>query len=301
MKKYFYIFSAVLLLGLGFYIYKLTTYTYITVKFKELRPFHAKLPVYYKGLVIGKATDRSHSDDYLYTKVKVVLFPKNLMLPVNTKILLKKEKRNDKEHDFLELVYPENPSKVMISDGTVLDGKATVDLETFFRNQDPDDIDHIKENLASASENLDNSLAELSDLFVLIQDVLKENEGNIKQFSGNLAKSANNLNQITTKFDRSIKQETLDSTFNNLDASFANIKASSGNLQVITGNLNGTTNSVNEAMPRIDSTLYQAQGLVSNANAISCGVRKTLSKPFGGLRILFGKTVNECDKKGCGR
>ena len=105
MKKYFYLASIAILLGLGFYIYKLTTYTYITVKFSELRPFHHRIPVYYKGIVVGKALDRNHTDDYKYTLVNVVLYAKNLMLPDNTKVLLKKEKRNnEKAHDFLELI-----------------------------------------------------------------------------------------------------------------------------------------------------------------------------------------------------
>ena len=278
MKKYLILILLAAFAAFGFYMYKQSTYTHITVRFKELRPFHHRIPVYYKGIIIGRATERHHSDDFLHTNVSVVLYPKKLMLPINTEVLLKKEKRNDKEHDFLELIYPEKPSNTMITDGTVLNGKATVDIETFLRNQNPEDIENIKENLYMASENLNSSLEQLSMLFVMIQDILKENENSIKQFSSNLAKSSGNVNGITSKINSSIKQETLNRTFDNLSA--------------VTGGLSSTTDSVNEAMPRVDSALYQAQGILCNVNAITCGIRQTLAKPFGGLRILFGKSIN---------
>ena len=268
--------------------------------------------MYYKGIVVGKALDRNHTDDYKYTLVNVVLYPKNLMLPDNTKVLLKKEKRNnEKEHDFLELIYPKEPSDKMIADGTELKGKATVDVDSFMANQDPDDLQQIKENLASASENLDDATGQLTELLVLIQDVIKENQVSIKSLSKNLAgcllytsdaadESKNlagttgNLNQITSKFDRSIKQKSLDNTMTSIDESVKNV-------QTLTSSLNGTTQSINTAMPRIDTTLYETQSLVSNANAITCGIRQTLSKRFGGLRILFGKTVKECECNPCRR
>jgi len=150
------------------------------------------------------------------------------------------------------------------------------------------------ENLASASENLDDATGQLTELLVLIQDVIKENQVSIKSLSKNLAGTTGNLNQITSKFDRSIKQKSLDNTMTSIDESVKNV-------QTLTSSLNGTTQSINTAMPRIDTTLYETQSLVSNANAITCGIRQTLSKRFGGLRILFGKTVKECECNPCRR
>lgn len=295
LKKYVYIPVLIIIAGLSFYIYKALNYTYITVKFQELRPFHAKLPVYYKGIVIGKATERRHSDDFKHTLVNVTLYPKNLLLPVNTTVLLKKEKRNnDKEHDFLELVYPQKPSDKMISNGTVLDGKATVDIDTFLANQNPDDLEIIKNNLAESSENLNSALGQMSALFLMLNDMLDENRKNINSVTRNLSKTTGNIDAVTRKLDRSMKQQALDNTF-------SNIEASTKNFTVISSNLTGTSSGVNEVMPRVDSTLYQVHGIASNANAISCGIRKTLRKPFGGLRLMFGKVITECDNKGCGK
>lgn len=295
MKKYFYIAAVLLIAGISFYIYRAINYTHITVKFAELRPFHSKLPVYYKGIVIGKATERRHTDDFQHTLVNVVLYPKKLMLPVNTTVLLKKEKRNnEKEHDFLELIYPQEPSDKMIADGTILDGKATVDIESYMANQNPDDLENIKQNLAQSSENLNNALEGLGMVFESVNDILKENQKNLAATSGNLSKATGNLNAMTSKLNSSVKQQSLDNTM-------SNIEASTKNLQTISGNLTGTTAGINEAMPRVDSTLYQVHGVASNTNAITCGIRKTLSKPFGGLRLMFGKVITECEQKSCSK
>ncbi len=285
MKKLFYIFALITLAGLGFYIYKLTTYTYVTAKFKELRPIHEKLPVYYKGLVVGKAREQRHSEDYNHTLIHLVLYPKNLLLPDNTTVILKKEKHHDKERDFLELVYPKEPSSTMIADGAVLEGKATVDVDTFMANQNPDDLDAIKQNLAQSSENLNVALEGLAMVFESVNEILKENQKNLYTTTGNLSKATRNLDNVTQKIDKSVQQKRLDNTISNLET--------------LSANLNGTTTSVNGVIPHVDAAMCQVQGLATNANAISCGVRKTLRKRFGGLRLLFGKVIDECDNPAC--
>lgn len=285
MKKLFYIFALITLAGLGFYIYKLTTYTYVTAKFKELRPIHEKLPVYYKGLVVGKAREQRHSEDYNHTLIHLVLYPKNLLLPDNTTVMLKKEKHHDKERDFLELVYPKEPSTTMIADGAVLEGKAMVDVDTFMANQNPDDLEAIKQNLAQSSENLNVAIEGLAMVFESVNEILKENRKNLYTTTGNLSKATRNLDNVTQKIDKSVQQKRLDNTISNLET--------------LSANLNGTTTSVNGVIPHVDATMCQVQGLATNANAISCGVRKTLRKRFGGLRLLFGKVIDECDKPAC--
>lgn len=293
MAKYFFIAILLVILGAGFYLYKQSTYTHINVKFQELRPFHQKLPVYYKGIIIGKAKERKHSDDFTHTIVKVVLSPKKLMLPENSTVLLKKERRNnEKEHDFLEIIYPNEPSDKMISDGTTLEGKATTDIDTFMANQKVEDLENIRTNLAESAENLNAALAGLSELFATLDSMAQENRVNFKTASKNLAATTQNFQQVSAKFDKSLQQKSLDNTILNLEKS-------TQNLQTVTGNLTTTTDSVNIAMPRVDSTLYETHSLISNANAISCGVRQTLRKRFGGLRLIFGRTINECEKPKC--
>ena len=50
------------------FIYRLLTYTYLTVEFNEARPVRNKIPVYYKGYRIGKVDKIKPSKDFKSTK-----------------------------------------------------------------------------------------------------------------------------------------------------------------------------------------------------------------------------------------
>lgn len=286
MKKVLVFFLILIILVLGIFLYNISTNMYITAKFRELRPFQEHLPVYYKGLVVGRASEKKHSEDYKHTFINIVLHKKNIMLPENTQVFLKKEKRDDKERDFLELIYPKEPSSIMISNGSVLEGIATVDVDTFMANLHPDDIEQMKQNLVQSTENLSIALEGLSELMVLLQDMVKENNKNFVVASKNIAQTTDNINQLSQKINGSLNPKTLDD-------SFQNIYRTTQNLNNISGNLTTTTQSFNVAMPQIDSILYEVHGVASNTNLITKGVKNTLSKRFGGLRLLFGRTVNE--------
>ena len=97
---------------------------------------------------------------------------------------------------------------------------------------------------------------------------------------------------MTSKFNKSIQQK-------NLENALSNLETSTKNLETMSANLTGATSGVNEVIPHAEATMCQVQGLAANANAISCGIRKTLRKSFGGLRLLFGKVIDECDKPAC--
>lgn len=231
---------------------------------------HGALPVYYKGIVVGRAKEKRHSDTFEHTLVKLVLYPKKLLLPVNTTVMLKKEKRNNKERDFLELIYPKEPDSVMISDGSILEGIATVDIDTFAKNQHPDDLEEIKKNLIESSQNLNYALGALNGVFEMVEDILKENKKN-------LYGTTKNVNDMTYKVNRSLEQQKLNNTVSNIESSTKNISQ------------------LTDKSDSVDLTLNQVQGISENINSITCGVRKTLRKKFGGLRLIFGQVIDECN------
>lgn len=281
MKKYLHIFIlAALFLG-GFYIYKLTTYTYISAKFSQLRPIHEKLPVYYKGLKIGRAREHKHSADFNHTFINIVLYPKKLMLPDNTTVLLKKEKIKDKYYDFLELVYPKNPSKMMISNGAILNGKATLDVETYMASQNIEDLEAIKENLFKSSEELTKTLEEVEQMFSIINSTLTNSQADIKKIT-------KNTGDLTEKVNDSIRE-------NSLENAVSNIEATTKNINDLTSSLNSVSDSVGGIIPKTSTTVDEINGITSNVNAITCGVRKTLRKKCGGLRLIFGQVIDECN------
>lgn len=267
MKKYIYLILILIFSGSIFYIYKLTTYTYISAKFTHLRPMQERIPVYYKGIIVGQAKEKKHSDNLKHTFIKIVLYPKNLLLPENTTILLKKAKREKKQNDFLELIYPENPSNKMISNGSVIEGKATVDIEDVMANQNPDDIEQIKENIIQTTQNLNYALEALIQLLDTANEILKQNRNNIYQ-------TTKNFNQMSTKINDSIDEKKLSNTL-------SYIESSSQNIDGLVHNLNNKT----------PSTIDDIQGIAQNINIISCGIRNTLSKNFAFFRFMFGQVI----------
>ena len=111
MKNFLYIFF-LLLFALAFCVYKFFVQFYIIAEFEELRPHLNNIPVYYKGIVVGKAGEKTHSKDYKHTLMRINLYKNNMLLPENSTIFLKKEKRGKRERDFLELIYPKKPSNI---------------------------------------------------------------------------------------------------------------------------------------------------------------------------------------------
>ena len=144
MRKFFIIF---VLAFLAMAIINYYTNRHITFVFKDVRPFEGKIPVYYKGVVVGKATDRQHSDDSLRTNVKIIIYNKKLKLPLNTKAVLKKRIKNDKEFDYIELVYPQIPSERFIGEHSHIHGHHTVDIKEYLKNQTPEDLEQVKNNI----------------------------------------------------------------------------------------------------------------------------------------------------------
>ena len=149
-------------------IYRHFTSFYIVAKFKELRPHMKNMPVYYKGLKIGRAHKVRHSKDLAHTYMDIVISKKGMMLPINSTVLLKKEKRNKKEKDFLEIIYPKEPEKLLLSKGSEIKGIATVDVEEYLSNQHPDELEEIKKNLLESSENLEYMLSSIGFLCLMI-------------------------------------------------------------------------------------------------------------------------------------
>lgn len=280
MRKYFLLGFILIAIGLCWVIYKEITYTKIYVKFADLRPFNNRIPVYYKGIVIGEARGKKHSDDYKYTIVKLVLYPKKLMLPSNTEVFLKKRIQGVKISDFIELVYPKNPTNTMICSGCMIRGTSTVDIDEFMKNNRLTELEEVKENLLATTNNLNQATKNINILLINVNGMLKQNQRNIEN-------TTSNISNLTTKINESMNQTDLDNTVSNIEK--------------ITDNLNKTTENINSIVPEINSTIQNTQNITANTSAITCGVRQTLRKPFGGLRLIFGKTINEPRCKACGQ
>ena len=285
-KTLFLLFMTGIIIFLGVYIYQILNYTYITVQFDNLRPFREKLEVFYNGFEIGHTIKVMPDKDYKTTLVKIALHPQDLKLPYNITIKLKREKHHDRKIDFLELIYPEKPSEYLLKNGDIIAGKATVDIESYFASQEPESLDQLKDNLNETIENLQTATNELSQLISTVQATLNENRTNIKTTTSNIARTSQNIENMTNKFNRSLSSQKLDNTTSSIDIT-------SQNVEELSKNINTLSSSLNQTMPKVDCTINQTNSILKNLNEITCGISKTLQKRMGGLRLLFGKTIND--------
>lgn len=279
-------------------IYRFHTYTYLTVVFNDARPVRNKIPVYYKGYRIGKVEKIKPSDDFKSTMVTIVLYPKNLRLPTNTTALLTREKRERREIDFINLIYPEEPSELPLRSGDSINGFTTVDIESYFSSKAlSGDLDKITNNINELLESLDATSKALTVLMNALTDTVNENRPSIKIMTGNLARMSDSLRLFAFKLNSSINQQQLQNTFTNFDKTSSNAVITTDNLDGITKNINIFTNDLNKNSPDIAKTISNAQVITCNIAEITSGLRTTLSQNFGGLRLIFGKPVkNKCYK-----
>ena len=68
-----YLLTIILIIFFTILAYKHLTSTYIVIEFKDLRPVHERLNVYYKGFKVGKTEKIFPSKDYNSTFIKVIL------------------------------------------------------------------------------------------------------------------------------------------------------------------------------------------------------------------------------------
>ncbi len=281
MKKYLLLLILTILLFLVLiYLFKIAISTHLHVKFPELRPFHLNVPVYYKGIKVGKVLARNHTKDYRHTLVTLVIYPRGLKLPEGTTAYLKKHKLyNYIKQDYIDLEFPKEMTGKYLSNNSTIMGRATIDINEYGANQNLDEIEEIKDNLAKSSENLNYALGGLSDLFGTINEIMEQNRVNLYKTTTNFSNATNNFSSVAEKFDNSIDGEKLNSTF--------------GHIEGATGNLNSASRIIDENICEIEATINNLQEITNDACAITKGARRTLSKPFGGLRLFFGRPIQE--------
>lgn len=276
-------------IGISYYIYR--TSTFITAEFNNLRPFHDRAPVYYNGFKIGKVTKVRPNKTYTATIVTIRLHPHDLKLPINISANLKKERdRRDKKFDYIDLIMPENPSPYLIKDGDRIAGKTTVELETYLANQDPDSLDAIKEDFANTVKNLNVTIQTLGDLFGTLNSMAEEMKPNVVKASSDLSASTTNIVSVS-------KNIRLLSGNVNGALSEERMNSTAKNMQIVSKNVKIMTNEINKSIPQIGCTITEMNKVLCNLDEMTSGLNRTMKKPFGGLRLIFGSPIG---KKKCG-
>ncbi len=272
-------------------LYQRLTYTFITAEFSELRPLKERINVFYKGYKVGKVLYVKPGRNYETSHMRIALFyNKNLRLPNNITVKLQREKDKWRKIDYVEIVCPKEPSETYLKNNDIVSGKSTVDIETFLSSQETDSLDNMKENLEKTVEELHDTIGALNDLFATLNEMAEENRNNFRKTTNNLEDATRNIDNLTKKLNRSIKQENLNKSMSNLEETAENVKNSTSDLKETVKKINEfTNNNVSGLETSVNNTEY----IIGNLNEITCGVKNTLKKRFGGIRLLFGKTIQE--------
>ena len=272
--------------GLYFAIRDLTSMR-IEAHFDTLRPFRGHASVYYKGFKVGRSVKIRPIDDYSHTIVDIVLYPRDLSLPKNIKVQIKKKTLLFKfQHDYLEIICPDEPDSRRLAKGDIVEGINSVDVKDYLASYEGESLDEIKENLENATKNLDNMLISLGDLFQSLDDTIKNSKKHLENSACNLEKISKNMAQISAKLNDALSSDVLNNSVQNIEEITKNLNETSKNINDLTGEINSQSG-------QIGSIINNTNDILKNANKMTSGLNNTLSKRFSGLRLIFGRALGE--------
>lgn len=266
-----------------FKLYDLSRY-HIMVKFTESGPLFKNMPVCFKGYRIGSTQKVILSEDYKYTLLKIVLYPKNPRLPKDLTGVVRK---HDMLGNYIDLVVSRDASSAILQNGDTINGKPIFDVGTFLAKIDDSDIlIPLLQNYSDTALNISKTSTNVDNFFTDSRSILKDNRQNLKH-------TTESLNKITTNFSVSFDKDKLHNTASSVEKSAANIQIATESAKNIAHNVDCATRNLDKTMEKVDSTLCEAHAVATNARVITGGFREALAKRFAGLRIIFGKPLNK--------
>lgn len=289
---------SILILLLIYHLYEFFFGYYIIAKFTESGPLYVNTPVYYKGYKIGKIEKVRLSQDYKYTLVKMLLYPKNPKLPDD--IVAKAKKPNDRK-DYIDLVSSNDPSAAILKNGSIIDGEPAFDIQELLAGvADSEIIVPLLQHFSDLLVNAGNASNEIKNFFTDSRIILKDNKHDLRQTTRRLALSSDSLANITSRFDNSITEDKLNITTSSFNKSSVNVLSATESIKNIAQNIDCATRNLDKTMETIDTTICEANNAASHIEVITRGFCEVLGKRFAGLRIIFGKPVNN-NKCRCGK
>lgn len=301
MSKLFEIFSkfksvilillfSILVLAFTYWLYDIQSRYYITAKFKESGPLYRNMPVYYKGYEIGKIENVRINYDYKYSLAKIVFYPKEPKLSDN---LVAKAKKLEMEDDYIDLIYPDPPSDSLLKKGGIIEGRGAFDIDMLLSDvAEADILVPLLQNFSDLLVNASKTSDEIRNFFSDSRSILKDNKQNINRTTKNLAISTKSLVKLTSNFNNSFTDNKLKNTTSNVDKSSHNILAATESVKNITASIDCATRNLDKTVAKIDCTICEANKIAKNIRVITGNFCEVLGKRFAGLRIIFGKPIN---------
>lgn len=289
-SKVLLIIFAILLAAVWLYFYN-TSY-YVIVRFDELGSITKNMSAYYNGFKIGKITKINPDKDFKHMVARINLYYKDMNLPQNTTVKVEAFPNGEL---YLEFVYPPSPSLKTIKRGDILEGIAKYSLEEFMLGQNVSGVsDIVSIHVLKALNAMDLANKEMEQFFKVTSKVVEENKkgislsvDNIVLMTDSFAQMAENLNKASKKLNNSMDEKDL--------------KKTTSNIKDTTDNIAKATKDIDKTVKKIDDTITQVNAVSENLNVITCGVKETLAKRFGGMRIMFGTPVKQqnCCRNAC--
>lgn len=268
------------LIAIAFYIHQ--SNDYIIIRFDELGFVAKNMNAYYNGFKIGKVISVEPDKDFQHVLAKLRFSQKEINLPQNTTVRVQSFPSGEL---YLEFVYPQSPSLKPITRGTVLEGIAQYSIEGFMQGQNISGMtDVVTLHVVRTLQATEIANHEIKMFFQNASSMVNENRSGVKKsvnntekITANLAQMAVNLNDLSEKLDNAIDEKALKQTT-------SNIKDSSDNIAKLTQDLDKTVNN-------IDATVDEFHSAAQHLNAVTSGLNTSLSKKFGGMRVMFGTTT----------
>lgn len=303
MKKFLLLFLSAILGIIGFLFFIHNIYNLrVTAIFEDMEPFPRNLNVYYKGFKLGRSIRVHPSKDFTTTQVDMVLKAKDLSLPDN--ITAKVKTKNKK--DYIELEYPDAPSITDLKNHDFIQGKKGLDIAGYIDKQaEGGGLDEIKDNLNKTVESASGTLDAITELVNTGNEILKDLRPSLKETGENLACMSKNLADVTSELNRSAKPQRLNNTFANIEQTTKNIERTTKNLEQASVNVaNISAHTQNETISLVDcviantnTVIKNINTVVDNTNDIVKGFQATLNKRFAGMKIMFGKPLENKEAK----
>lgn len=275
--KKFLIWLIIILCAIAIYIHQANDY--VIIRFDELGFVAKNMSAYYNGFKIGKIISVEPDTDFKHVLAKLRFIHKEINLPQNTTVRVQSFPNGEL---YLEFIYPQSPSLKPITRGTVLEGIARYNVEEFMQGQNISGMtDIVSIHVVRTLRATEIANHEIKMFFQNASSMVNENRRGVKasvnnteKMTANLAKTAANLNDLSEKLDNAIDENALKQTT-------SNIKVTTDNVVQLTQDLDKTVNNINATVDEIHTA---AQHL----NAVTSGLNTSLSKKFGGMRVLFG-------------
>lgn len=288
----------VLALIYTFWQYDANTRFYIIAKFADSGPLYKNMPVFYKGYDIGHIKKINISPDYKYSLARMEFYPKNPKLYDN---IVAKAKKLEEKDDYIDLIYPDPPSETLLKKGGVIEGRGAFDMDLFLSDvAEADILVPLLQNFSDVLVSAEKTSDEIKKFFSDARLILKDNRQNLNITTQNIAQTSKSLRITTSNFNNSITRDKLNSTTSNVYKSSDNILSVTESIKNITQNVDSATKNLDKTIAKVDCTITEANIIATNIRVITTSLCNALGKRFAGLKILFGKPMNnQCPKK-CG-